>query len=234
MWTLPMGYHATRSAPSWVMSIGYSPSGMDCSRVGSPQSHSSCQKTCCCGASTPLATGFSFLQGHLCLLQCGVLLALQVDMSSTVDLRGLQGTACVTMVRSMGCRGISAPGPGAPPALLHWPWCLQGCFSHIFLTPLTAAARWFLYFLKYAITEVPSVLLMRSALGSNKFVLEPAETGCQKWGKLLITSHRGHHCNSLLPKLCHVNPICMHTSNKNWYQVESNITLSHSIPCEGK
>lgn len=37
---------------------------------------------------------------------------------------------------SGGCKGISGPVPRAPPPLLHWPWCLQGCSSHFFLTPL--------------------------------------------------------------------------------------------------
>ena len=40
-----------------------------------------------------------------------------------------RGTACLTIVCSMGCRGISPPVPGAPPPLLHWTWCLQGCLS---------------------------------------------------------------------------------------------------------
>jgi len=38
----------------------------------------------------------------------------------------------------MGCRGISPLAPVAIPSLLlHWPWGLQGFFSHIFLTPLS-------------------------------------------------------------------------------------------------
>lgn len=41
-------------------------------------------------------------------------------------------TACSTMVFCMGCRGTSAPAPGAPPALLHWPCCPWGCFLHYF------------------------------------------------------------------------------------------------------
>lgn len=40
----------------------------------------------------------------------------------------------------------SALGPGTPPLLLHWPWCLQHCFCHIFLTPLSCCAD-FLSFL---------------------------------------------------------------------------------------
>ncbi|KAK4830416.1 hypothetical protein QYF61_010947 [Mycteria americana] len=40
---------------------------------------------------------------------------LQVDICSTVDLQGCMGTACLTTVFTMGCRGISALAPGAPP-----------------------------------------------------------------------------------------------------------------------
>ncbi|KAK4824286.1 hypothetical protein QYF61_013031 [Mycteria americana] len=62
------------------------------------------------------------------LLQHGFLRGLQVDICSTMDLHGLQvdiystinphglqGTACLTMVFTRGCLGISAPEPGAPP-----------------------------------------------------------------------------------------------------------------------
>ncbi|KAK4818181.1 hypothetical protein QYF61_007819 [Mycteria americana] len=40
---------------------------------------------------------------------------LQGDICSTINLHGLRGTACLTMVFTRGCRGISAPAPGAPP-----------------------------------------------------------------------------------------------------------------------
>ena len=45
-----------------------------------------------------------------------------------------RGTTCLTMVFITSCKGrLSAPTFWAPPSplLLHWPWCLQGCFSHI-------------------------------------------------------------------------------------------------------
>jgi len=49
------------------------------------------------------------------LLRSGVFHRLQVDIS-TVDLHGLQGTACLTVVFTMGCRGTSTPVPGALPS----------------------------------------------------------------------------------------------------------------------
>lgn len=41
---------------------------------------------------------------------------LQVDLRSTVDLCGLQGHCCFTMICTMCCRGTSAPGSEAPPS----------------------------------------------------------------------------------------------------------------------
>ena len=42
----PMGYSFSRTAPAWVFSMGCSPSGTNCSTVGPPQAHKSCQQTC--------------------------------------------------------------------------------------------------------------------------------------------------------------------------------------------
>lgn len=46
----------------------------------------------------------------------------------------VRGATCSTVVSSMSFKGISASEPGAPPPPL-WPWCLQGCFSHFFISP---------------------------------------------------------------------------------------------------
>ena len=81
-----------------------SPSGADCSSVGPPWGHKPCQQTCSSmGSSFHAATGpgRSLLQRGLStgsqpasgilLLQRGLLLGLQVNIFSTVDLHGLQG-----------------------------------------------------------------------------------------------------------------------------------------------
>jgi len=93
-----------------------------------PRGHKSCQQTCssvgsCLHGST--CPGRSLLQcwvstgsqppWGISLLLCGVLPRLQMEICSTVDLHGLQGTACLTMVFSAVCRRISAPTPGVPP-----------------------------------------------------------------------------------------------------------------------
>jgi len=60
------------------------------------------------------------------------------------------------------------------PLLLHGPWCLQSCCSHIvsLLLP-TAVAQGFFPLLKYVMLEVLPLLLMSSALASSRSVLEP-------------------------------------------------------------
>lgn len=45
--------------------------------------------------------------------------------------------------------------------LLHWPWCLQGCFLRSFsLTLLLELLQWFVCFLKHVITEVVPASVM--------------------------------------------------------------------------
>ena len=106
---------------------------------------------------------------------------------------GCRGTACLTMVCSRGCRGISAQVPGAHPALLlHWPWCLQGCFSYIF-SPLSSAviavAQFFFPLLNYVIPEALPQSLVGSALASSGAGWHQL---CRTLGKLLAASHRSH------------------------------------------
>ena len=113
----------------YLPSTGCSPSGTDCSSVGPPQGHKSCQQTCSnVGSSLHGATGPA-----RSLLQRGLPTGSQppLDTSfcsgvgSSTGCRwisappwtsmGCKGTACLTMVFTTGCRGISAPAPGAPP-----------------------------------------------------------------------------------------------------------------------
>jgi len=91
-----------------------------------------------------------------------------------------RGTACLTMVFSIGCRGSSAPVPGAPPPPLS---ALSLVSAELFLPhsltllfPLQVR-RSFFPLLQYVITEVLPSSLMGSALASSWSVLELAGTG---------------------------------------------------------
>ena len=44
----PMGYSSSRTSLMWVLSMGYSPSGVDCSSTSQLWGHVSRQKTCFC------------------------------------------------------------------------------------------------------------------------------------------------------------------------------------------
>ena len=142
MWVLPMGCSSALTAPEWISFMGCSPPvwvphGKPANLLWCgllyPWDHRSYQEPAPAWALHRVAASF----GHPPAPMWG-LPGLQLEICSTVDLHGLQGTACLTRVCSTGCRGISAPAPGAPPSLLlHWPWRLQSCFSHIisFLSP---------------------------------------------------------------------------------------------------
>jgi len=114
------------------------------------------------------------------LLWRGVFHKLQVDVCSTVDLRGLQGTACLTVI-IMGCRGISAPAPGAPHPP---PSALTLVSAELFLTffsllspTAVAVALGFFPLLKYVMTEALPLSLMGLALASGGSLLETAGIG---------------------------------------------------------
>jgi len=124
-----MGCSFSKTAPAWVLPTGCSPSGTGCSSVGPPWGHKSCQQTCSSvgsylhGSAGPdrsllqreLLTGSQPPSG-IHLLQRGVPSTgcrwRSAPLWTSMDCRG---TACLTMVFSMGCRGISAPVPGSPP-----------------------------------------------------------------------------------------------------------------------
>jgi len=180
--------------------MGCSPAGTDCFGVGPSQGHKSCQQICS-------SVGFS-LHGSTgpakTLLQCRLSMGSQTPLGistcstlgSSMDCRwisappwtsmGCRGTvclnrtACLIMVFTTGCMGISALVPGAPPPP---PSSLtlvsaKSFLSHI-LIPLFRLLLHSSSFplLKYVSTEALSPLLMSLALASSRSVLEPAGTG---------------------------------------------------------
>ncbi|KAK4830119.1 hypothetical protein QYF61_008546, partial [Mycteria americana] len=100
----PTGDSPPGISPAKVLSMGCSPSGADCSRVGPPRGPKSCQQTCSrvgssseghrsCQEPAPAwgLHGVTASFGRIHLLWRGVLHRLQLDICSTVDLHGLQG-----------------------------------------------------------------------------------------------------------------------------------------------
>ena len=195
------GLQLFKNCSSTVLSIGCSPSGMDCSGRGPPVGHWSCQRTCCTVGFSPWATGpvRSLLQHGLSMGSqppSGIhLLRREVPSTgyrwrsapswSSMDCRG---TTCRTMVfhhelqRKTLCSGISST---SSPLLLHWPWCLQNCFFHI-VSLLSLHCRFttvfFLPLLKSVITEALPPSLTVLALASGGSVLEMAGTGFIRHG----------------------------------------------------
>ncbi|KAM9591150.1 uncharacterized protein ACIBXB_006064 isoform 2-T2 [Morphnus guianensis] len=167
-----------------------------CSSAGSPRGHSLLREPTCSGVGS--STGCRWRSA---------------PPWTSLDCRG---TACLTMVFTMGCRGISALVPGAPPPP---PSSLTlvsaGLFLLHVLTPLSGCrfclSQLFFFLLEYVITEALPLSLIGSALASGRSVSEPAGIGS--------VGHRGSFQQLLteatpvtpppppLPKPCHTKPI---------------------------
>jgi len=118
---------------------------------------------------------------------------------------GCRGTAHLTMVFSIGCRGMSSLAPGALPSLA---LVSAELFLSHSLTPLSHCRLFFLLLLNYVLPEALPPSLMGSALASRGSVLEPAG--------IASIGHRGSFWQLLTEatpvaptpqKPCHANPI---------------------------
>jgi len=155
-----------QTAPAWVPHVVTSlPANLLQCGLLSPQVRRSWQEPAPAWAYCRVTASF----GHIHLLWDGVP-SRGCRWKSSVDFRG---TACFTMAFTTGCRGISAPVPGAPAPP---PSLILVSVSHI-LTLLWLQLHSFSSFLKYVITEVLPPSLMSSALASSRSVLEPAGIG---------------------------------------------------------
>jgi len=161
---------------------------------GSPGCQKSCQQTCSgVGSSLHGSTGHgrNLLQHRLPmvsqpllgipLLWRGVLHGLQVDICSTMDLRGLQGDSLPHHGLLYGLQGkisVLAPEePLCPPSRLTLV-SAEFFLSHI-VTPLAeiAVPQQVFLLLKYIITEVLPLSLTGSASASSSSILEAAGIG---------------------------------------------------------
>jgi len=224
-------------APAWLPTTGYSPSETDCCSVGLLRGHKPCQQTSSSVGSSLLgSTGpaSSLLQHGLPtasqspsgihLLWCGILLGcrwisvpLQISMSC-------RAKACLAMVFSMGCRGISAPMPGAPPPPP--PSSLTLVCAELFLscilTPLSHfSCAGFSPLLKCVITEAlpPSQTVL--ALASSRSVLEPAGTASVRhrgsfWQLLGEATPVAASATQTLPCKPNTKDTRMKTANELW------------------
>jgi len=159
---------------------------------GSLQGHKSCQQTCSSMCSS-VSMGPQVLPGACSRvgLPTGSEPPLGISTCSSVGpstacrwlsaqlwtVVGCRGTACLTLVFTTGCRGISALVPGAmPPPLSSLTLLSPELFVSHVVTP-SFSCRLFLFFLKYVNTEMLPPLLISLALVSGGFVLEPAGVG---------------------------------------------------------
>lgn len=84
----------------------------------------------------------------------------------------LQGTACCTIVFSIGCRGISVLTHRTPPLLpssLALDVCRIVFLTFFYHSSLSQPLQWFLPFLKRAFTEAQPNSLMGSAVSWDRF-----------------------------------------------------------------
>lgn len=97
---------------------------------------------------------------------------------SSIYYHGQQGHSWLTMVSTMGCRGISVLMPGAPPlppsSLISVSVELLFSHSHLSLPAAAVAQNFFPLLFKYIISDVQPLSLMGLALASGGSILEPA------------------------------------------------------------
>jgi len=184
-WVLLMSCCSSRTAPACVLSMGCSPSRMNCSNVGLPGATSTARKlalvwaplhwpqllpgACSCVGSPWAATSF---RAHLPASVQGPPQAVVWICAPTWSSMGCRETTQVIMVFSRGCRGIFAPALGAPPP------------PPSSLTLVSGAE------------SIPDGLIF-----GQWWVNFEADWNwlCPTWGQLLVSSHRSHSCSTSSP-----------------------------------
>jgi len=181
--------------------------------VGPPRGHKSCQQTCSSAGNSPWVhrscqepdpawalheVTASF--GHMHLLQNGVLHSCRWRSAPPWT--------------SMGCRGISALAPEAPPSPL---FSLNLGVCRVVSVMCSHSSLWlqlcsgFFSLLKYVIAEALPPLLVGLALASGRCVLEPAGLGSVGDGGSFW--HRVREANPVPPCTTKTLPRKPHTIN---------------------
>ncbi|KAM9590949.1 uncharacterized protein ACIBXB_005997 [Morphnus guianensis] len=178
---------ARKPAPAWAP-LSTDPQFLPeaCSSVGFPRGHSLLQEPTCSSVGSSLGCRW-----------------ISAPLWTCMDCRG---TACLTMVFTTGCRGISAPAPGAPPPP---PSSLTlvsaGLFLLHVLTPLSGCCfclshNFFFFFFKCyhrGVTTIADWL----GLGRRRVRLRAGwHWLCRTQGKLPAASYRSHPCNPPPPR----------------------------------
>jgi len=128
-----MGWSSSRTAPAWVPPMGCSPSGTGCSSMGPPQGHKSCQQTC---SNMGFPQSHSLFWASTCSGTASFTGCRWISVPTWTSM-GCRHTACLAF--SMGCRGIAASVPGAPPPPTSSLTLVSaGLFLSHFLTPLSS------------------------------------------------------------------------------------------------
>ena len=143
-WVLPMGCSSSCTAPPWVPSMGCSPLGTGCSTMGPPWGHKPCQQTCS-------SMGSSLHRSCQVPAPAWVLHRVTASFGHTPALSWGPSWATGGYLLHCGPPWAAEGQPASPwsspwaaeesllwclerllPLLLHWPWCLQSCFFHVF------------------------------------------------------------------------------------------------------
>jgi len=181
-WVLPTGCSSSGTAPAWVLPAGSQvlpanllQHGLLSLRGFTGPAQSLLQRGLPTGSQSPSGSSVGSSMG------CRWISA------SLWTFMDCCGTACLTRVFSMSCRGISALVPGAPPPPPSLTWvCAELFLSHHLLSLAENAVieGFFFSLLKYVVTELLPPSLMGSALASSRSIfLELAGTGFIRHGE---------------------------------------------------
>lgn len=154
--------------------------------------------------------GNSFLQGISTWSGVGSSTGCNVDTCSDMVLHGLQGDNLHYHGLSMGCRGVSAPVPGAPLPPPSLTLVFLGLFLTVFSSLLSLLCG-ILPFLKCVFPEAPPAWLMSSAVSHGGSIGAGWSLPCPAQGSPWPFLTEALPCSPPLPTPCHGHPMQIHS-----------------------